>query len=321
MTMYQPGFKNFVNSGNSFGKVAVLYGGTSAERDVSLKSGRAVVNGLREQGIDILELDIGKQGVAQILAAKFDRAFIALHGEGGEDGKVQALLQLLGIPFTGSLHTASAIAMDKLKTKQIWLSANLPTPDYRVLQSSDDFAACLQALGGSVFVKPVHEGSSIGMTCANNKEELKAAFEAAEKFDSEVFAESTVVGREFTVAILGETVLPPIELLPSNRFYDYDAKYISNETRYLCPCNLTPDKNHELCELALKSFKMIGCSGWGRVDALQDEAGNFHLLEVNTVPGMTDHSLVPMAARAAGLSFSELVAEILYLSTSDAGWK
>ncbi|TVZ40001.1 D-alanine-D-alanine ligase [Alteromonadaceae bacterium 2753L.S.0a.02] len=308
---YDPKFREYLAAGNSFGRVAVLYGGTSAERDVSLKSGKAISQGLREQGIDVLELDIGVHGVRQILDAEFERAFIALHGAGGEDGKIQALLQLLGIPFTGSLHTASAIAMDKLKTKLIWLSAGIPTPEYTVLNNGDDFDAIISDLGGSVFVKPVHEGSSIGMQEATTAGELAQAFEIANKYDREVMAERTIVGKEFTVAILKDTALPPIQLISHNRFYDYDAKYVSNETEYLCPCGLSEAKTSELQALALQAFKIVGCQGWGRVDALQDEAGEFYLLEVNTVPGMTDHSLVPMAAKASGLSFSELVTEIL----------
>lgn len=314
VAVYQPEFKKYLADGNDFGRVAVLYGGTSAEREVSLKSGKAVAEGLREQGIDVLELDVGEYCVAQITEAKCDRVFIALHGAGGEDGKIQALLQLLRIPFTGSLHTASAIAMDKLKTKQIWLSGGLPTPEYRRLLAAEDLESVLRDLGGSVFVKPVHEGSSIGMQCANSLDELQTAFAKAAEYDSEVIAERTILGKEFTVAILNETVLPPIELVTQNHFYDYDAKYISNDTRYLCPCDLAAGEREELENLCLSAFKMIGCRGWGRVDVLQDTDGKFYLLEVNTVPGMTDHSLVPMAAKAASLSFSELVTEILYLS-------
>lgn len=304
-------FRDYLAAGHSFGKVAVLYGGTSAEREISLRSGNAVVTGLRAQGIDVIACDIGDNAVEQIASIAADRVFIALHGAGGEDGKVQALLDLLRIPYTGSRHTASAIAMDKSITKYIWQSGGLPTPEFSILSTASDFARELRLLGGEVFVKPVHEGSSIGMRCVNSADELKSAFEQANQYDSLVIAERRIIGPEFSVALLNGIALPPIGLQASNEFYDYDAKYESDKTRYQCPCDLSVEKSEELQALALRAFKLVGCHGWGRVDVMQDEAGNFYLLEVNTVPGMTDHSLVPIAAAAAGMSFRDLVCEIL----------
>lgn len=306
-----------MSSGNSFGRVAVLYGGTSAEREVSLHSGHAVINGLNDQHIDVIGCDIGADPVAQIAELDIDRVFIALHGAGGEDGKIQALLDLMGLPYTGSRHTASAIAMDKSITKLMWKQADLPTPGFSMLNAQSDFAGELAALGGEVFVKPVHEGSSIGMRCASSVGELGEAYDFASKFDGEVMIESKISGPEFSVAILNGQALPPIGLQSHNTFYDYDAKYRSSETSYQCPCNLDAAKMAELKALALTAFNRVGCRGWGRVDVMQDaQSGNFYLLEVNTVPGMTDHSLVPMAAKAAGLSFSELVCEILMQTVS-----
>lgn len=310
MTDYRSQVSNTAELPN-FGRVAVLYGGVSAERDVSLKSGRAVAAGLREKSIDVVELDIGEHPVAQLLQAKCDRAFIALHGAGGEDGKMQALLDLMGIPYTGSRHQASAIAMDKLKTKQIWSSVGLPTPKHALLTESADWGSVLQSLHGEAFVKPIHEGSSIGMRFVVTASELKSAFDEAKHYDRAVLAEAKVTGAEYTVAILNGQALPPIKLETDHVFYDYDAKYVSNTTRYLCPCGLSEEKSMELKTLALAAFNAIGCSAWGRVDIMQNRNGEFYLLEVNTVPGMTDHSLVPMAAKEAGLTFSDLVTEIL----------
>ncbi|WP_075185863.1 D-alanine--D-alanine ligase [Teredinibacter haidensis] len=310
-------FQHLLNAEEGFGKVAVLYGGTSAEREVSLKSGLAVEKGLQELGIDAKGYDIGGNAVEQLLAIDFDRAFIALHGEGGEDGKIQAVLDLMGKPYTGSRHTASAIAMDKLKTKQIWLSEGLPTPSYRVIDACADMAEVLQSLGGEAFVKPVHEGSSIGMRCVSSPQALAEACVLANQFDSLVMAEQKISGAEFTVAVLNGRALPPVELQTDNTFYDYEAKYESSTTRYNCPCNLSVEKIQELENLAVNAFGAVGCRGWGRVDVMQNQHGDFFLLEVNTVPGMTDHSLVPMAARAAGLSFNELVCEILATTMQD----
>jgi len=307
-----PLYKQYLGSGNSFGRVAVLYGGSSEERTISLLSGEAVIAALREASIDLLPIDLGENPLSQLMNEQFDRAFIALHGEGGEDGKIQAALDLLEIPYTGSRHTASAIAMDKLLTKQIWQSVGLPTPDYQIINESSRLADdVFKRLGAELFVKPVHEGSSIGMRCVSSLEELLSAVDYAKTYDRKVLVETRINGPEFSVAILNGVALPPIRLKASNTFYDYEAKYESEQTQYQCPADLTREKASELCCLAESAFSVIGCRGWGRVDVMQNETEDFFLLEINTVPGMTSHSLVPMAAKAAGLSFADLVCEIL----------
>lgn len=293
------------------GKVGVLLGGSSSERVVSLKSGNAILAGLRSAGVNAIAIDTERQVIEQLQVAKLDRAFIALHGPGGEDGKIQALLELMNIPYTGSGVQASAIAMDKWRTKQIWRGENLSTPEYEVLDENSNLAELLARLGGKVMVKPSHEGSSIGMSKVTNLIEFRAAVQKASVLDSTVIVEQLIEGSEYTVAILGDEALPPIRLESANTFYDYDAKYISSQTRYICPCELPADKESELRQLALAGFRAIGCKGWGRVDVMADTNGRFYMLEVNTVPGMTDHSLVPMAAKAAGYDFSSLVGKIL----------
>jgi D-alanine-D-alanine ligase len=293
------------------GRVGVLLGGTSSEREISLQSGAAVVAALEEAGIEHVAIDVGVNAIADIQAAKIDRAFLALHGAGGEDGRIQAVLEYLGIPFTGSGVQASALAMDKLRTKQLWRGVNLSTPDFAVLNAANDWDKVLADLGGEVMVKPAHEGSSIGMARVNTAQELADAFKNAAKYDGSVIAERLIVGGEFTVAILDGEALPPIKLETDHTFYDFNAKYIANDTRYICPCELAPEKEAELKQLALAAFDAVGCEGWGRVDVMADQSMNFYLLEVNTLPGMTSHSLVPMAAKARGLSFSELVLTIL----------
>lgn len=296
------------------GRVAVLLGGVSAEREISLKSGAAIVKALAGAGVDVSAIDIQEDAVAQLSQLQADVVFIALHGTAGEDGKIQALLEWLKLPYTGSGVAASALAMNKIKTKQVWTAVGLPTPAYAILNRESDWAEVLLDLGGDVFVKPIHEGSSLGMSCASSAKELADAYDLAATFDSEVLAEATIKGREFTVAILNGVALPPIELKTDHRFYDYDAKYVSVDTVYECPCSLGNDRQEELKVLALKAFDSIGCEYWGRVDFMQDSKGNFFLLEVNTVPGMTDKSLMPMAAKAAGLEFAELLKEILFLA-------
>lgn len=291
------------------GRVAVLYGGTSSERSVSLASGAAVVQALREKGFDVLPLDLRDEPLQQILTAKPDTAFIALHGPGGEDGKIQALLEFLGIPYTGSGVAASALCMDKLRTKQLWRGVDLPTPDYFVLTENTNWHNVM-ALGEEVIVKPCHDGSSYGITRVCDESELANAFHEASKFDQLVIAERFIRGGEYTVAILGDRALPPIKLETDHRIYDFDAKYTSNDTRYLCPCGLDERKTRELQELALAAFHAVGARGWGRVDVME-ESGAFYLLEINTVPGMTDHSLVPIAAKAEGCDFNSLVVNIL----------
>ncbi|MEW6691419.1 MAG: D-alanine--D-alanine ligase [Pseudomonadota bacterium] len=293
-----------------FGRVAVLYGGWSAEREVSLKSGRAVLEALVERGVDAHGIDAGRDVVEQLKAGAFERAFIVMHGRGGEDGVIQGALELLGLPYTGSKVLASALGMDKLRTKQLWLGAGLPTPAFRVLESMADAEAAARELALPLMVKPALEGSSIGMSKVRTAADLPAAFAKAAGFGP-VLAEQFIEGGEYTVAILGDRALPPIRLETSHDFYDFDAKYIANDTRYHCPCGLPPEAEAELKSLALAAFRTIGASGWGRVDVMRDGAGRFWLLEINTVPGMTDHSLVPMAARADGMDFGDLVLAIL----------
>lgn len=293
------------------GRVGVLLGGTSSERGVSLQSGGAVVAALAEAGVEHVAIDVGPNAIADIQAAKIDRAFIILHGVGGEDGRMQAVLEYLNIPFTGSGVQASALAMDKLRTKQLWRGVGLSTPDFAVLNKNSNWKQVLADLGGEVMVKPANEGSSIGMARVKTVEELEAAFNVAEDYDGSVIAERLIVGSEFTVAILDDEALPPIKLETDHNFYDFDAKYIAEDTRYICPCGISAAKEQELKELALAAFSSVGCKGWGRVDVMADKDLNFYLLEVNTAPGMTSHSLVPMAAKARGLSFSELVVTIL----------
>jgi len=298
-----------------FGKVAVLFGGTSAEREVSLSSGKAVLKALVEQGINAIAVDPKIDDISLLKKQGFDRAFIVLHGRGGEDGVIQGFLTTLGIPFTGCDVLSSAIAMDKSKTKQIWQSQQLPTAKYQIIsKESFDQSQCstiINNLSGSVMVKPINEGSSIGMAKASNAEQLIAALQEAFKFDDKVLLESWISGQEFTVAMLNGKTLPAIRMHTDNEFYDYQAKYQSTDTQYFCPCGLADDALAELNKIANEAFLAIGCSGWGRVDFMLDEQGNWNLLEVNTVPGMTPTSLVPKAAKQAGYSFEQLVVEIL----------
>ncbi|MGH1373828.1 MAG: D-alanine--D-alanine ligase [Cellvibrionaceae bacterium] len=293
-----------------FGRVAVLYGGESAEREVSLNSGRAVCSALVERGIDAFLIDVDSQIVTRLQNEKIDRVFIALHGAAGEDGRIQALLEFLNLPYTGSGVQASSLAMDKWKSKQIFTAAKIATPEYRTL-SADNLEHVVEQLGERLMVKPAHEGSSIGMSKVTSKDQLATAYKNAAKFDRSVFAEQLIEAAEYTVAVLGKRALAPIKLETDHQFYDYDAKYIADDTRYLCPCGLTESKEQELKQLTLEAFSALGCEGWGRVDFMADDNGNFYTLEVNTVPGMTDHSLVPMAAKAEGMSFSDLVIDIL----------
>ncbi|MBE7376014.1 D-alanine--D-alanine ligase [Pseudomonas lopnurensis] len=295
----------------AFGRVAVLFGGKSAEREVSLKSGAAVLCALQAAGVDAFGIDVGDDLLQRLGSEKIDRAFIVLHGRGGEDGSMQGLLECAGIPYTGSGILASALAMDKLRTKQVWQSLGLPTPRHAVLASEDDCKTAAEALGFPLIVKPAHEGSSIGMAKVEGVAELIAAWRAASAYDSQVLVEQWIQGPEFTVAVLRGQVLPPIGLGTPHSFYDYDAKYLASDTQYRIPCGLDAAREQELKALSARACEAVGIRGWGRVDVMQDSAGNFWLLEVNTVPGMTDHSLVPMAARAAGLDFQQLVLSIL----------
>ena len=303
----------------AFGRVAVLYGGKSAEREVSLKSGAAVIQALTSAGVDVVAIDVGDDLLQRLLSEKIDRAFIILHGRGGEDGSMQGLLECLGIPYTGSGILASALAMDKLRTKQVWHSLGIPTPRHAVLSSEADCISAGAELGFPLIVKPAHEGSSIGMAKVQGVDELIAAWKDAATYDSQVLVEQWIHGPEFTVATLRGQVLPPIALGTPHTFYDYDAKYIANDTQYRIPCGLDAVKEQELIDLTARACDAIGIAGWGRLDVMQDEQGRFWLLEVNTAPGMTDHSLVPMAARAAGLDFQQLVLAILAASVPARG--
>lgn len=292
-----------------FGKVAVLLGGTAAERSISLISGKAVLEALQAAGVDAHAFDPAERPVAEL--ATFDRAFIVLHGRGGEDGTMQGLLEWMKIPYTGSGVLASALGMDKARTKQVWIGCGLPTPKYARLHAGSDWGRVVADLGLPLMIKPAHEGSSIGMCKVEKADELPQGYANAAAFDSEVIAERWITGSEYTVSILGDRALPVIRMKTDRNFYDFEAKYQAHDTQYLVPCGLSPEKEKELQALALHAFAAVGASGWGRIDAMMDEQGHFWLLEVNTVPGMTDHSLVPMAAQAAGLSFRDLVLAIL----------
>lgn len=305
-----------VVNADQFGKVAVLFGGTSAEREVSLISGNAVLTALQQQGVDAHGIDVGPGIIRQLEDMAPDRVFIVLHGPGGEDGTLQGALEFLGLPYTGSGVMASALAMDKFRTKLLWKGLGLPTADFALLTAETDAVETLARLGGTAMVKPAREGSSIGMAKATTPEELKAAFEVANRHGGGVIAEAWLSGSEYTVAILGGAALPAIKLETDRGFYDYEAKYLRDDTRYLCPCGLDQAREAELQDLVVKAFDSLGCKGWGRVDVMMDQFGQFQLLEVNTVPGMTTHSLVPMAAKATGMGFEELVVSVLATTLS-----
>jgi D-alanine-D-alanine ligase len=298
----------------NFGKVAVLLGGKSAEREVSLKSGGMVLAALRKRGVDAQAFDPKEHDLDALIKQRFARVFIALHGRFGEDGTVQGVLEWLGIPYTGSGVLASALAMDKVKTKRLWLAEGLPTPPYALLEKNTDLKAVAKRLGLPLMVKPANEGSSVGMSKVRAAAGLDEAYALAVNYDPVVLAEKFIEGTELTVGILGEQVLPIIKLETPRDFYDYEAKYIADDTRYLIPCGLPPEEEKEIQALSLKAFLALGCRGWGRVDLMLDRRGRPFLLEVNTAPGMTDHSLVPMAARAVGLSYEDLCVKILELA-------
>ncbi|MGX2039143.1 D-alanine--D-alanine ligase [Methylocaldum sp. MU1018] len=302
-----------------FGRVAVLMGGTAAEREISLKSGQAVLAALLRNEIDAVGVDVTENPIRPLLDQHFDRVFNVIHGRGGEDGVLQGALEALGLPYTGSGVLASALSMDKLRTKLCWLGAGLPTPRWMRLRGPEDVDLCAERLGFPVIVKPAQEGSSIGMGRAENKIELREAWERASHYNCAVFAETWIVGREYTAGVLDGEPLPLIRLETPHAFYDFDAKYRAETTRYHCPAGLPPDQECALQKLALQACDTLSVTGWGRVDLLVDQEGRPWLIEVNTVPGMTDHSLVPMAAKVAGLSFEELTWRILETSFSGRG--
>lgn len=298
-------------SPRDFGRVVVLYGGESAEREVSLKSGAAVLGALERSGVDVIGYDPADGGLVGLEALAPDRVFIALHGRGGEDGTLQGALELLRIPYTGSGVLASALGMDKRLTKQVWQSVGLPTPESLMLEPDADWDDVIARLGLPLIVKPVHEGSTLGIGIVDSREALVAAYRDAVRYDARVMAERFIVGEEYTVSLLNETVLPAIRVEVPGGFYDYDAKYVSNDTLYHLPCGLGAHEEAELGELCRQAFEAIGGEGWGRVDVMRDADGRFWLIEVNTSPGMTDHSLVPQAAAHAGIDFDTLVCRIL----------
>lgn len=301
-------------SRSAFGKVAVLLGGRSAEREISLKSGNAVLDALRRRGVDAHPFDPSEQHMEALLQQGFNRAHIALHGRYGEDGTVQGALELMGLPYTGSGVMASALAMDKWRTKLLWQAAGISTPRHILLNAQSDFDAVVEALGLPLIIKPSREGSTIGLSKVMAAIDLPAAYESAAKHDTMVLAEQFIEGMELTVGILGETPLPLVRIETASGLYDYQAKYLSDDTRYFCPCGLSAAEEQAIQAQALQAHQTLGCEGWGRVDVILDKSGKPYFLETNTSPGMTDHSLVPMAAKAVGISFDDLVLRILELA-------
>jgi len=295
---------------SALGKVAVLMGGWSAEREVSLRSGEAVLAALLRSGVNAHGVDFQRGGLSRLAAGGFERVFVIMHGRGGEDGQLQGALEIMQLPYTGSGILGSALGMDKQRCKQIWKGLELPTPNWMALQSEDDCPEVMAQLDLPLMVKPALEGSSIGISKADSLQALLQGYADAAEYGA-VMAEQFIEGEEYTVAILNGEALPVIRLQTPNSFYDYEAKYLSENTSYHCPAGLSADEESEMQELALRAFEAVGAGGWGRVDLMRDAAGQSWLIEVNTVPGMTDHSLVPMAAKAAGLSFDELVLSIL----------
>ena len=299
------------------GKVAVLMGGISAEREVSLVSGAAVLEGLRAKGVDAHGVDVNPSNIGRLREQGFDRAFIALHGRWGEDGTVQGALKAIGLPFTGSGVLGCALAMDKVRSKQVWQSLGLPTAKYRVLKTEADLDGLIDELGLPLFLKPAREGSSVGVGKVNAASELLAAYQASAAIGDDVLAEEFISGAELTCGILKGQALPVVRMSTDNEFYDYEAKYQSDDTQYFCPAGLSGSLEQRVRDMALKAFEALDCGVWGRVDVMLNESQEPLLLEVNTVPGMTSHSLVPMAAQATGLSFDDLVLEILAQTLTD----
>lgn len=301
-------------SASNFGKVAVLLGGRSAEREISLQSGNAVLKALWGKGVNAHPFDPSEQPMEEILKQKFNVAYIALHGRYGEDGTVQGSLELMGVPYTGSGVLASALAIDKWRTKLLWQAAGINSPRYVMLNADSDFKVVVKELGLPLIVKPSREGSTIGLYKVTTAEDLPEVYQSAAKHDPMVLAEQFIEGLELTVAILGDTALPLVRIEAVNGLYDYEAKYLSNETSYFCPSGLSDEQEHTIQVQALHAHKVLGCEGWGRVDLILDKSGKSFFLETNTSPGMTCHSLVPMAAKTAGISFGDLVIRILELA-------
>ncbi len=299
----------------AFGRVAVLMGGTSSEREVSLDSGRNCLEALKRKGVDAYAVDGIAALVQELVAKRCDRVFNILHGHhgGGEDGVLQGLLDAFGVPYTGSDVLGSALSMDKTRTKQVWLSLGLPTPRYVPLRRNDDVEAAARQLGLPVIVKPACEGSSVGVSRVFSEKDLASAVALAARYEGDLLMEQMIVGEEYTVGILGDEALPSIRIVPAGEYYDYHAKYLAEDTQYLCP-GLSGDAETEIQALALEAFRAAGCSGWGRVDVMRDRSGANFLLEVNTAPGMTSHSLVPKAARVIGIEFDDLVWQVLETS-------
>lgn len=301
-------------SANKYGKVAVLLGGRSAEREISLQSGQAVLGALRSRGVDAHAFDPAEQPLDALVHQEFKNAYISLHGRYGEDGTVQGALELLGLPYTGSGVMASAIAMDKWRTKLLWQAVGITSPRSVLLQADSDVSEIIKTLGFPLIVKPAREGSTIGLSKIHSEQELTAAYQLAAQHDSMVLAEEFIEGTELTVGILGETPLPLVKIEVAGDLYDYQAKYLSDETKYFCPSGLPEVQESAIQAQALKAYQVLGCEGWGRVDLMLSASGQFYFLEANTSPGMTSHSLVPMAAKTIGLSFEDLVMKILDLS-------
>jgi len=300
---------------SQFGKVAVLLGGSSSEREISLMSGHGVLEALRSKGVDAHAFDPAERDLAELKREGYARCFIALHGRGGEDGTLQGALEMLCIPYTGSGVMGSAIGMDKWRTKMIWGSAGIPTPRYRILDGTENWAEVAQDLGLPLIVKPAREGSTLGLTKVTSAAQLPTAYDlAARKYHDIALAEEFIAGAEYTASVLGDTVLPLIRIDAPAGNYDYQNKYFTDDTKYICPCGLPPEVEAELQAIVLKAFRLVGCAGWGRIDIMMRPDGQPSLLEVNTSPGMTGHSLVPMAAKVAGISYPDLCVRILELS-------
>lgn len=297
-----------------YGKVAVLLGGSSAERTISLETGAAICDALKQSGVNAFEFDTSENSLIDLKQQNFDRAFIALHGRGGEDGTIQGALQTLGIPYTGSGVLGSALSMDKIRSKLIWNAIELPTPEFLNIKNDIDLIKVPDKLGFPVVIKPVNEGSSVGVTIVRDQEQLLSAWKKASELDKQVMAEKWIDGEEYTATVLMDEVLPMIKLSTPREFYDYEAKYHADTTEYLCPCGLSKSQENKFADMVMNAFIALSASGWGRVDFLLDKESKPWLIELNTVPGMTSHSLVPMSAKQAGLSFTELVLNILYTS-------